>query len=81
MSCHAKYTLTATSQTTVYFSAYQQPTGSNASSLTSGNIAIIEGVIAIGGTGGAVQVQFASEVASSAITALAGAHLIYEALP
>lgn len=68
------YTLTATTQTVNYATAYSIPAASNASSLTAGNVASIIGYI-IPSAGGTVSVQFASEVASSAITCKAGATL------
>lgn len=67
----ATYTLTATSETTNSgVSGYNLPAAANASSLASNNIAIIEGVIRPS-SGGTVTVRFASEISSSAITALA----------
>ena len=51
--------------------AYAIPAASNASSLTAGNVAIIEGVITPSASG-TMQVTHASEVISSAITAKAG---------
>jgi hypothetical protein len=70
----SRYTLTATSQTVNFATAYSTPAASNASSLTAGNIAIIEGVI-VPSADGTVQVRFASEIANSAIVAKAGASL------
>ncbi len=70
----SSYTITATTLTTNYASAYSIPAASNASSLTAGNIALINGYI-IPSAAGTVSVQFASEVASSAITCKAGATL------
>lgn len=80
LSYTSRYTLTATTETFNYASAYQQPTGANASSLTSGNVAVIEGFITPSANG-TVAVQFASEISNSAITALAGSYLEWEALP
>lgn len=65
------YTLTATTETLNYLSAFQAPAASNVSALTAGNTAVIEGVVSVGANAGTVQIQFASEIASSAITALA----------
>lgn len=70
----SQYTLTATSMTTNYASAYDTPSASNASSLTAGNVAWIAGHIKPSANG-TVIARFASEVASSAITAKAGALL------
>jgi hypothetical protein len=66
------YTLDATSGTLNYGSTYDFPAASNASSLTTGNIAIIQGVIKPSASG-TVIARFASEVSSSAIVAKAGA--------
>lgn len=70
----SQYTLTATSMTTNCASAYDTPSSSNASSLTAGNVAWIAGIIKPSANG-TVIARFASEVASSAITAKAGALL------
>lgn len=75
----SKYTLTATTETTNYATAYNIPAASNASSLTTGNIAIIEGMI-LPSANGTVIARFASEVASSAITAMRGAVVQYLAV-
>lgn len=66
------YTLTATTETVNYATAYDIPAASNASSLTAGNIAVIEGII-VPSSSGTVIARFASEVSSSAIVAKAGA--------
>lgn len=70
------YTLTATSNTFNSATAYDIPAASNASSLTAGNIAIVEGFIVPSGNG-TVIARFASEVSSSAIVAKAGATLFW----
>lgn len=70
----SNYTLTATSQTVNYATAYDIPAASNATSLTAGNIAVVEGII-VPSVDGNVTVRFASEVTSSAIVAKAGAML------
>lgn len=72
----SEYTLTATSQTVNYATAYLIPAASNATSLTAGNIAYLQGIIKPSANG-TVQVQFASEVSSSAVVAKAGAILRY----
>jgi len=72
----SKYTLTATSETTNYASAYNTPSASNGTSLAAGNIAVIEGIVTPSANG-TVTVRFASEVASSAITAKAGSTLTW----
>lgn len=68
------YTLTATTQTQNYATAYNIPAASNATSLTTGNVAWMSGVIKPSASG-TVIARFASEVASSAVTAKAGAVL------
>lgn len=70
------YTLTATSNTVNSATAYDIPAASNASSLTAGNIAVIEGYI-VPSSNGTVIARFASEVSSSAIVAKAGATLFW----
>jgi hypothetical protein len=45
------------------------------SAYTSNNTAILEGLVVAGETAGSIQVQFASEVANSAITAKVGSYL------
>lgn len=70
----SQYTLTATTMTTNYATAYNIPAASNATSLTAGNVARIAGIIKPSANG-TVIARFASEVASSAITAKAGALL------
>lgn len=70
----SEYTLTATTQTLNYATAYDIPAASNASSLTAGNMAYIEGIIKPSGNG-TVIARFASEVSSSAVVAKAGSIL------
>lgn len=70
----SEYTLTATTQTTNSATAYDIPAAASASSLTTGNIATIWGLITPSGNG-TVVARFASEISSSAITALAGSTL------
>lgn len=72
----SRYTLTATTLTSNYATAYDIPAASNASSLTAGNVAIIEGIITPS-SNGTVSARFASEVSASAIVAKAGALLQY----
>lgn len=74
----SRYTLTATTQTQNFASAYNIPAASNASSLTAGNCAIIEGVITPSASG-TVIARFASEIASSAIVAKAKSYVEYQA--
>ena len=71
------YTLTATTETVNYATAYDIPAASNASSLTAGNVAVIEGFI-VPSANGTVIARFASEVSSSAIVAKAGAVCYYQ---
>jgi hypothetical protein len=71
----SSYSLTATSNTFNTATAYSIPAAANASSATTtGNVAVIEGMITPSANG-TVQVRFASEVAGSAITAKAGSTL------
>lgn len=70
----SRYTLTATTQTLNYATAYDIPAASNASSLTAGNVAVIEGFIKPSANG-TVIARFASEITASAIVAKAGALL------
>lgn len=66
----SQYTLTATSITNnAGMSAYNSPSGANASALTSGNIAIIEGIIRPSANGTLIA-RFASEITLSSITAI-----------
>lgn len=68
----SQYTLTATSITNnAGVSAYNTPSGVSASSLTSGNIAVLEGIVKPSASG-TIQLRFSSEITSSAITAKAG---------
>lgn len=69
----SEYSLTSTSKTfNEGLGAYGLPSASNATSATTGNnLAIIRGTI-VPSAAGTVIARFASEVASSAITALAG---------
>lgn len=69
----SEYALTATSRTfNEGLTTYQAPAASNATSAaTTGNTALVEGVITAGASDDTVYFQFASEVASSAITAKA----------
>ena len=76
----SRYTLTAIAETVNYLSAYNLPSTANLSSLTSGNLAVIEGTLTAAADGEVIA-RFASEIASSAVTALAGAHVTYMVLP
>lgn len=69
-----EWTLTATSVTVNCASAYNIPAACNATSLATGNIATLWGVIRPSANG-TVQLRFASEVANSAITAKIGSTL------
>lgn len=73
----SRYTLTATTQTLNFLAAYDAPAAANASSLTAGNIAIIEGFVRPSANG-TVQIRSATETANSTITALAGSFLKYD---
>lgn len=71
LSYNSRYTLTATTETVNYATAYQIPAASNASSLTTGNTVFLQGIVKPSANGN-LQAQFASEVLSSAIVAKAG---------
>lgn len=75
----SEYTLTATTKTMNCLGAPNMPAASNASSLTVGNMATIWGTVAPTANG-TIQVRFASEIANSAITALAGASIKWRQL-
>lgn len=78
LTYRSSYGLTATSETVNHLTAYDSPAASNASSpSTAGNIAIIEGIV-VPSASGTVTARFASEVASSAITAKAGSYVEYQ---
>ena len=73
----SQYTLTATTVTNNNAAAYDLPANGNASSAaTTGNIAIIDGIIKPSANG-TVIIRFASKIASSAITAKAGSTLTW----
>lgn len=74
LNYRSEYTLTATSVTVNCATAYDIPAASNATSLTAGNIATVWGIIKPSASG-TVIARFASEVASSAVVAKAGATL------
>lgn len=74
LNYRSEYTLAATTTTLNSATAYDIPATSNATSLTTGNVATIWGVIKPSGDG-LVIARFASEIASSAITTKAGATL------
>ena len=76
LSHFSQYPLTATTFTMNCATAYDIPAACNATSLLTGNVAIMQGEIKASGNG-TVIARFASEVASSAITAKAGATLRY----
>ena len=71
MNYRSTYTVNAGSESINSGNAsYNVPAASNASSLATGNIAIIEGIIRPS-AGGTVIARFASEISNSAITAIA----------
>jgi hypothetical protein len=70
----SRYPLTATTETFNYAQAYDIPAAANATSLTTGNVAVIKGVITPS-SNGTVIARFASEVSSAAITAKVGSVL------
>lgn len=69
-----RYPLTATTTTDGYQSTYDAPAAASGTSLSTGNIAIIEGTITPANDGTVIG-RFASEIAGSAITAKAGSIL------
>lgn len=72
----SEYTLTATSKTlNAGLGIYNSPAASNASSLTANNIVIMEGIF-IATASGTLVARFASEIASSAITAKASVSFV-----
>lgn len=71
------YSLAGTTVTTNNASAYDTPAASNATSLAAGNVAEIFGFI-VPSSDGTVIARFASEISSSAITALAGSFVEYQ---
>lgn len=76
LSGRSSYTLTATTETLNYITAYNSPAAANASSLGTGNVARFDGRIVTSATG-IVKIRFASEAALSAVTAKAGSSLTY----
>jgi len=82
MNYRSSYTLTATSITNnAGVSAYNTPAASSASSLTTNNISIIEGIIRPSADG-TVIARFASEISNSAVTAVASgkSYVEYQAI-
>jgi len=75
----SRYTLTATTETINYCSAYDTPVTSNAASLTVGNVARLTGILTTSAAG-TVIVRFASGISSSAITAKAGSVIYWQQL-
>ena len=76
----SEYTLTATSRTfNEGLTAYNLPAASNATSVVASNVAIVEGIVHPSANGSVIA-RFASEVLSSAITAKAGATVMYRSL-
>lgn len=79
LSYHSRYPAASNSWSVNFASAYDLPAFTNVSSMLLGNLAFIDGVITPSADG-IVIARFASEIASSAITAKAGAYVIYEAI-
>jgi hypothetical protein len=76
----SRYALTTTTQTQNHgLAAYDLPAAANATSVASGNIAIVEGIITPSAAG-TVIARFASEVANSAIVAKAGSYVEFQRL-
>lgn len=80
LAARSTYTLTATTETVNDIAAYDIPAAANATSLTAGNICIIEGLIKPSQNGNVIA-RFASEVSASAIVALAGSFVMYGTVP
>ena len=81
LAYRSTYTLTGTTQTlNEGLTAYDLPAAANASSLTAGNLAILEGILQPSADGTLIA-RFASEVSGSAITVKAGACLFLTRLP
>jgi hypothetical protein len=80
LSYRSEYTLTATSRTfNEGLTAYGNPAAASASSLTTGNLAVIEGIVNPSANGSVIA-RGASEILNSAITARAGATVLYRSL-
>lgn len=81
LAVQSMYSLTGTSNTINYVSAYDLPAASNATSAITGtgNYATIEGIIRPTADGSVIA-RFASEVSGSAITAKAGAYVDYQTI-
>lgn len=74
------YTLTATSRTVNDgLSAYNLPAGANATSIVASNLAVIEGIVNPSASGSVIA-RGASEILNSAVTARAGATVLYRSL-
>lgn len=71
---NSRWTLTATTETVTNANLYDLPATANATSLLTGNVAFVEGVI-MPSINGTVVARFASEVSASPIVAKAGAIL------
>lgn len=77
LSYSSRYTFSNNSETYNFSNIYDFPTGANNNCSSSGNLAIIQGIITPSANG-TVRVRFASELAApSSITAKAGATLEY----
>jgi hypothetical protein len=66
----------ATAENLSYNTVAGNPTGAGTTSLTAGNMSIVEGFI-IPSANGTLQIRFASEVANSAIIVKAGSFMEY----
>lgn len=74
----SRYGITATTETVNHAVAYDIPAAANATSVaTTGNIAVIEGIL-VPSANGTLIARFASEVSSSAIVAKAGSIVQYQ---
>lgn len=76
LTVHVSATTSAAAMGFTTVSGYDLPASTNASSLTAGNMALMDGVIRPSSSG-TVQLRFASEVSNSAIVAKAGSILRY----
>jgi len=76
----SQHSLSTTTQTTNYANAVDLPAAANGTSYsTTGNSAVVEGIV-VASANGSLQLKFASEIASSAITAKAGSVCYYQEL-
>jgi hypothetical protein len=73
----SRWTNGATAEVFNYATAYDIPASASTTSLTAGNVAVVEGIIKPSGSGNVIA-RFASEVSGSAIVALVGAICLWQ---